>query len=404
MKTPEIISFHPGKQHNLEQAYQIAKSFKDYKHLTSLYFDEKTVQVWGNISPKIGANLKKRSAPLPASFVDTNMLPEIKMLLKRKLGYKAKNADYLDRNEIFQEWIIKNYAPPKICIGYDTSSWVVFEKWKNKSFLILDLSIAIPQYKLTLAQEYKSDAAFIQNQTKDDGPSYAIYAKELELADLILCGSEFVRDSCLSVGTDPAKLVVLPYGADLNKFSNKAGQPQNPAKIKIAFVGAVNYRKGADVVLQAWENILEEYPQAELHFYGNVQMEVPTNLARVFYHGFIHQDSLVTELKTAQISILPSFLEGSSLAIYQSMAMGLAVITTPNTGSIIEHQKNGLLVRYGSVAETTAALRQLIEDKVLRTRLAAAAQADIQEYSWDNYGKKLNSLLQRVLQKTISLK
>ena len=27
-----------------------------------------------------------------------------------------------------------------------------FEKWKNKSFLILDLSIAIPQYKLTLAK------------------------------------------------------------------------------------------------------------------------------------------------------------------------------------------------------------------------------------------------------------
>ena len=72
MKTPEIISFHPGKQHNLEQAYQIAKSFKNYKHLTSLYFSEKTVKRWEKISPKIGANLKKRSAPLPAGLVDTN--------------------------------------------------------------------------------------------------------------------------------------------------------------------------------------------------------------------------------------------------------------------------------------------------------------------------------------------
>ncbi|MGV3588294.1 MAG: glycosyltransferase family 4 protein [Adhaeribacter sp.] len=397
MKTPEIISFHPGKQHNLEQAYQLAKSFKNYKHITSLYFSEQTVKFWNKISPKVGANLKKRSAPLSGAFVDTNPLLEVKMLLKRKLGYKAKNADYLDRNESFQEWIIKNYAPPKICIGYDTSSWVVFEQWKNKSFLVLDLSIAIPQYKLTLAKEYNSDAEFIQNQTKDDGPSYDIYTKELELADLILCGSEFVRDSCLSVGTDPAKLVVLPYGADLNKFSNKEGQAQNQNKLKIAFVGAVNYRKGADVVLKAWENIVKDFPQAELHFYGNVQMEVSAAVERVVYHGFIHQDSLVQELKTAQISILPSFLEGSSLAIYQSMAMGLAVITTPNTGSIIEHNKNGLLVRYGSVVETTAALRQLLQDKQLRTRLATAAQADIQEYSWDTYGKKLNSLLQSVL-------
>ena len=128
-------------------------------------------------------------------------------------------------------------------------------------------------------------------------------------------------------------------------------------------------------------------------------MEVPPTLERAFYHGFINQDNLVEELKTAQISILPSFLEGSSLAIYQSMAMGLAVITTPNTGSIIQNNKNGLLVRYGSVDEITAGLRSLIGDKTLRTRLAAAAQADIQEYSWDNYGKKLNDLLRGVLQK-----
>lgn len=398
MKSPEIISFHPGKQHNLEQAYQIAQSFKDFKHITSLYFDEKTVNRWQQILPKVGANLKKRSAPLPGRLVDTNPLLELKMLLKRKVGYQASNVDYLTRNKLFQAWIIKNYAPPKICIGYDTSSWLVFEKWKNKSFLILDLSIAIPQYKLTLAKAYNASADFIYNQTKDDGPTYEIYQKELDLADLILCGSEFVRDSCLSVGTDPAKLVVLPYGADLNKFSNKAGQARLPEKIKIAFVGAVNYRKGADVVLKAWENIVKDFPQTELHFYGNVQMPVPENLERVYFHGFIHQDTLVTELKNAQISILPSFLEGSSLAIYQSMAMGLAVITTPNTGSIIEHLKNGWLVPYGAVPETTTALRRLLQDAELRSRLAATAQADIQRYSWENYGVKLHNILRQVLE------
>ena len=159
---------------------------------------------------------------------------------------------------------------------------MVFQQWKHKSFLILDLSIAIPQYKLTLAKEYNSDEEFIYNQTKDDGPAYGIYAKELELADLILCGSEFVRDSCLSVGTDPAKLMVLPYGADLVKFSNKNSQHQNGEKVKIAFVGAVNYRKGADVVLKAWKNILKDFPLAELHFYGNLQMEVPTDLERAW--------------------------------------------------------------------------------------------------------------------------
>jgi glycosyltransferase involved in cell wall biosynthesis len=120
---------------------------------------------------------------------------------------------------------------------------------------------------------------------------------------------------------------------------------------------------------------------------------------KVFFHGFINQDALIDELKTAHISILPSFLEGSSYAIYQSMAMGLAVITTPNAGSIVEDQKNGILIKYGSVDELTDALLLLIQDARLRQSLGQQAQQDVQHFTFDDYGRKLNSLLEGVLEK-----
>jgi glycosyltransferase involved in cell wall biosynthesis len=399
MKKYDIISFHPGKQHNLEQAFQLNKRFKNFKHLTSLYFQSKTVEQWNNISPKIGVNLKKRSGDLGASVVDTFSGPELKMLVRKSLGHKASNADYIKRNELFQEWIIRNYAPPKVCIGFDTSSWLVFEKWKQQSFLILDLTIAIPQYKLTLAQEYQASEEFIYNQTKDDAVLYDVYSKELALADLILCGSSFVQDSCLSVGVDPAKLVVIPYGVDLTRFRNLEKKNLQQNKIKIVFIGNVNYRKGADIVLKAWERVLQQHDNVELHFFGNLQIELETKPDKVFFHGFINQDALIDELKTAHISILPSFLEGSSYAIYQSMAMGLAVITTPNAGSIVEDQKNGILIKYGSVDELTDALLLLIQDARLRQSLGQQAQQDVQHFTFDDYGRKLNSLLEGVLEK-----
>jgi glycosyltransferase involved in cell wall biosynthesis len=403
MKTPEIVSFHPGKQHNLEQALQIYKGFKNFKHITSLYFSDTTVKRWQKISPKISSGLKKRSAALPGQVVDINPVPEVKLLFKRALGHKADTGDYLERNRIFQEWMLRQYAPPKICIGYDTSSWLVFRKWKNKSFLILDLSIAVPQYKLTLAREYNLQPDFTNNLTHGDEPLYPVYAEELALADLILCGSEFVKDSCLSLGVNPEKLMVLPYGADLNKFNNPNPQPTGSGKIKVAFVGGVNYRKGADTVLKAWESIAKRFPQAELHFYGNVQMDLPSTPASVVFHGFVNQNDLIQDLKTAHISILPSFLEGSSLAIYQSMALGLAIITTPNTGSVVEDKKTGFIIPYGAVEEVITSLELLLGNETLRKELAAQAQAAIKKYTWENYGLKLNQKLGEILSKTAGL-
>jgi glycosyltransferase involved in cell wall biosynthesis len=395
MKKVDIISFHPGRQHNLDQAFQIHRHFSNYRHITSLYFDPKTVGRWSRISGKIGAALKKRSAALTSKVVTLNPWEEIKFLLRRRMGQKTKNYEYIDRNGAFQQWIIKRFAPPKVCIGYDTSSWVVFEQWKNKSFLILDLSIAVPQYKLDLAKQYHCSQEFISAVTQDDATFYQVYEKELQLADLILCGSSFVGESCRAMGVPAEKIMVLPYGADLNRFQNPSIQRTGDGIIRVVFVGFVNYRKGADTVIKAWQNIMTLYPHVELHFYGGVLMDIPEGLERVYFHGFIAQDALIEDLKKAHISVLPSFFEGSSLAIYQSMAMGLAVITTPNAGSVVTHEEDGLIVPYGSVERFQNAVQLLIEDEQKRKEMAKKAQQNISRYSWDNYGDKLKSIIEK---------
>lgn len=399
----KIISFHPGRQHNFEQASQVYKFFKSFKHLTSLYFDPSTVNYFSKISPKIAAGLKKRSGNLRSKIVDTNPYAEAQLLLKKKMGHKLTYSDFVKRNASFQNWLLRKYSPPKICIGFDTSSWIVFEKWKNKSFLILDLSIAVPQYKRHLAAQSNMSSTIQDKLTQGDTVFYDIYEQELSLADLILCGSQFVKQSCLSLGVDSNKLVVVPYGTDLTKFvGNSPNQKSDKEKIKIVFIGSVGYRKGADIVFEAWKKIVNIYTNVELHFYGQVEIETFENLDRIYFHGFITQDYLIAELQGADISILPTFFEGSSLAIYQSMAMGLAVITTPNAGSIVDHKINGLLINYGSVNELVNALELLIKDKALRVSLATKASQDIQHYTWDDYGDRMYGLLNNILEGSLS--
>ena len=89
MRKYEVISFHPGRQHNFEQAAQLSRFYKSYKHLTSLFFSQKTVDTWRGISSKVSKYLKKRSFKIDKDVVETFATPEIKHLPMPALIFAA---------------------------------------------------------------------------------------------------------------------------------------------------------------------------------------------------------------------------------------------------------------------------------------------------------------------------
>lgn len=397
MKTADIISLHPGKQHNLEQAEQLIKYYDSFTHVTSFAVSQEKLQKLNFLPRFVLTEMNKRSIPPRlANHVDLfpwyEFLYKMKRFLNKGLAY---DEFFLKRNRYFQRKFLKQYKAPRIFIGFDNGSELIFEKWKGKSTLILDLTIAIPQYKKKLAQEYNLPPSTFENLTKLDDVWYKTYEKELDLADFILCGSQFVKDSCLYYGVPAEKLIVIPYGANMQKFTPRImPENRNETPFKIAFVGNVSYRKGADVLLKAWEQFSKKYPQAELHFFGNLQIDTSGfSLNNVHFHGFITQDELIRHLNECHVSILPTFFEGSSYAIYQSMALGLAVVTTPNCGSVVTNMKNGIIINYGSDSEICSALSLLIEQKDLRLKLAHNAMEDVKSYTWENYGRQLQKFL-----------
>lgn len=396
MKTAEIISLHPGKQHNLEQIEQLATYQNSVKHITSFAVSNETINRLKFLPDGVLSEMKKRSASKEVTqHIHTMPWYELVYKFKRFSGQHISYDFFKNRNAFFQKSFLKKYNPSKIFIGFDTSSSLIFEKWKGKSTLILDLTIAIPQYKKKLAEEYNLSQSVIDKLTKGDDVWYDVYKKELELADYILCGSEFVKDSCLYLGKKEEQLKVIPYGANLSRFVPAITPEQRSEEpLKLAFIGNVSYRKGADVLLRAWEKIVQKYKNVELHFFGNLEIDLKGfSQKQVFFHGFITQDKLIEHLSKCHISILPTFFEGSSYAIYQSMAMGLAVITTKNCGSIVKNSENGLIIKYGSEDQIETAISQLIEDRKYRIQLADKAMVDIKNYTWNSYGVRLNQFI-----------
>jgi glycosyltransferase involved in cell wall biosynthesis len=87
----------------------------------------------------------------------------------------------------------------------------------------------------------------------------------------------------------------------------------------------------------------------------------------------------------SDLSVLPSFLEATSITGLESMASGLPLVGTRVGGipAIVADGRTGLLVEPGQPGVLAAAIRQLLDDPALRRQMGVAARARVQsEFSW----------------------
>lgn len=265
----KLLSIHPRKSHSLNQAVELSKIYgSNFRHATSIYFDPLTVKRIKKLWPKLGLAMGKRSHPaLGADYVSVFPKAEV---VKQLWSLQRRSIDYFRLSEIFQHDIVSGFAAPDYCISYDTSSSLIFEKWKGKSTLILDLTIGVPQYrrKVDLGDEYTVESL---NEVSDfQKRVFSVYNKEIALADIILCGSEFVKESVEFIYPGfGAKCRVLRYGADISTFNYPQRTFKDGKSLKFSFVGNVGWRKGANVLIDVWNKYLKLYPEAELHFFWN---------------------------------------------------------------------------------------------------------------------------------------
>jgi glycosyltransferase involved in cell wall biosynthesis len=71
------------------------------------------------------------------------------------------------------------------------------------------------------------------------------------------------------------------------------------------------------------------------------------------------------------------------------------VIATSAAGTVVRNGVDGLIIPERDTVALGDAIGQIIEDRPLRERIAAAARERARDYTWDRYGERLISTLQR---------
>jgi glycosyltransferase involved in cell wall biosynthesis len=197
-----------------------------------------------------------------------------------------------------------------------------------------------------------------------------------------------LRYEVIHNGTDLAEADAAEPAPDLEK---------PPGEVWIGYVGRLESVKGHDFLLRALEAVRSRHPGAKAFLVGGGRLHatLPEGVTALGFRRDVYR-----VLKRMDVFCLPSLSEGLPNALMEAMSVGCACVASGVGGvlSLLEHERNGLLVPPGDVGALSAALERLVGDAPLRARLGRAARETIEaRFDWRRIAERYEALFADVL-------
>ncbi len=159
------------------------------------------------------------------------------------------------------------------------------------------------------------------------------------------------------------------------------------------FCGALGRRKGTDVLLRSFSQVIKNHPTAKLilsghgsweSFYKGLAGQLGV-LEAVDYRGVVSLEEMVRIMDSATAFVFPTWSEGFGLPPLEAMARRCPVVTTVNDGTAqyVEHGRNCLLVDPGSPEDLTHAIESILQDSGLAKKLGEGGRVKAERYTWE---------------------
>ncbi|MBS1745636.1 MAG: glycosyltransferase family 4 protein [Bacteroidetes bacterium] len=219
--------------------------------------------------------------------------------------------------------------------------------------------------------------------------------EEISLADTVIVASSFTAASLQFYKSNLPRICVVPYGfpAVQEKTYRHIGVNE---PLKVLFVGGLSQRKGLSYLFDA-VNSFGKNIFLTIVGRGNTKNVLPLqeNLSRHRWIETLPHHEILSLMRENDVLVFPSLFEGFGQVITEAMAQGTPVITTERTAGpdIIQHGKNGWLVKAGSVNSLKEMLEKIITDPGMIEMIGRAALETARQRPWGLYGKEISELV-----------
>jgi len=243
----------------------------------------------------------------------------------------------------------------------------------------------------------------------------------LDRLDLIISCSEFVTKAiCARFPAIADRCKTVPMGLAPEDYSFGRCSVRSLSSKRLLCVGRISPEKGVHVLLEAFERILQQYPDATLTIVGPewisprediadrcLTKEViasvepfyslgylsqlkeklnPNSAERVTFTGLVAHRDVPAFYERADVYVCPSLYESFGASVLEAMAACLPVVAT-RVGAVpelISHKRNGLIVETNNPSSIAESVIKLFRDPELRSAMGLAARETVcRKYSWE---------------------
>jgi len=199
-----------------------------------------------------------------------------------------------------------------------------------------------------------------------------------------------------------AKVVIIPNGIEFdtyqvynklstNKFCETFVKQEMKAEKIIVSMGRLQKKKGFDILIDSFNKVLEQYPNAKLFIAGqdeeegenlNHQIKSLVLEKSIFLIGAIYEQDKINFLANADLFVLPSHNENFGNVYVESLAAGTPIVASTKTPwSEVEENNCGKWVN-NSVNETVQAMVEMLGKD--REEMRENSKKLAKKYDWEN--------------------
>lgn len=187
------------------------------------------------------------------------------------------------------------------------------------------------------------------------------------------------REATERLGVDPARLLVVQDGVDLELFSPRPHTP--PARRQVVVLSALEPARRLDVALEAFARAAVDDAELLVAGEGPARAQLEAHVrrlgldARVRFLGPV--EDVPELLKTASVVLAPAPAEGTPMALLEAMAMEVPAVA--GRSPVTEALGDGVrLVPWCGVEAMATALRELLADPAAAKAVGQAGRARVQ--------------------------
>jgi len=234
-----------------------------------------------------------------------------------------------------------------------------------------------------------------------------LYGRVYKYASRLICVSQFTKREVLKK-IFLKNIIAIDNGVDYEKFQlNVSIDPSLENTNSIISTGALKFRKGYHVSIEAVGQVKKKYPNLKYYIIGSqkdkkyfnqlkdlvVKYSLQENV--IFLENILEKDLIRFYYKSDLFLLTPIYtqdskFEGFGLVYLEANACGKPVIGTYGCGaeSAIKNRYNGLLVGQNNVSQTSRAIINILSDQDSAKAMGENGKKWAQKHDWSKVALK----------------